>query len=325
MRKKITRSVIHLIIYFIIPAALFIQLFFVHSPHAMEIFPTIPHNESEISKCNFQRVSRVIDGDTFELPDGTRVRLIGVDTPEILDPRKDVQWFGKEASKKLKEWIEGETVCLKQDRDKTQNMDKYARLLRYVWSGSTRTEKYNTTKKQAFSLSESDESENFFVNAELIKQGYGFAYTKYPFQYLEDFRKYEREARENNRGLWDEKKYEVWKKEVEKNRIIAKTCGQVKTICPEDAINYIGRKKTVRFFTEKSYDSGKAVFFNSKNNFTERDNFTAVIFEKDKDKFPPEPADFYQGKTVDVTGMIKEYRGRAEIILKDKSQIKIIN
>lgn len=40
------------------------------------------------------------------------------------------------------------------------------------------------------------------LNAELIKQGYGFAYTKYPFRYMEKFRGYEREARENSKGLW---------------------------------------------------------------------------------------------------------------------------
>jgi micrococcal nuclease len=40
-----------------------------------------------------------------------------------------------------------------------------------------------------------------FLNTEIIKQGYGFAYTKYPFKYMEDFRQYERGARENRRGL----------------------------------------------------------------------------------------------------------------------------
>jgi endonuclease YncB( thermonuclease family) len=43
-----------------------------------------------------------------------------------------------------------------------------------------------------------------FVNVETIKQGYGFAYTRFPFQYMEEFRRYEREARENERGLWGE-------------------------------------------------------------------------------------------------------------------------
>jgi micrococcal nuclease len=41
-----------------------------------------------------------------------------------------------------------------------------------------------------------------FLNAEIIKHGYGFAYTKFPFKYLAEFRRYEREARENGRGLW---------------------------------------------------------------------------------------------------------------------------
>jgi micrococcal nuclease len=41
-----------------------------------------------------------------------------------------------------------------------------------------------------------------FLNAEIIKQGYGSAYTRFPFKYKEEFRRYEREARENRRGLW---------------------------------------------------------------------------------------------------------------------------
>ena len=46
-----------------------------------------------------------------------------------------------------------------------------------------------------------------FFNAELVKQGYAHAYTKYPFKYLEEFREYEQEARLNGRGLWGEKRW----------------------------------------------------------------------------------------------------------------------
>lgn len=293
---------------------LFIFFVFTSSSHAMGTSLPISSDESEISKCNFQTVSRVIDGDTFELSNGIRVRLIGVDTPETVNPRKHVQWFGREASKKLKEWIEGKTVCLREDTDKTQNVDKYGRLLRYVW-------KYTDEER---GLDKTKAVESFFVNAELIKQGYGFAYTRYPFQYLENFRKYARDARENNRGLWNRGKQEIWEREINKNKAFAKTCGKAETICPEDAINHIGKYKTVRFFVEKSYDSGKAIFLNSKNNFEDYDNFTAVIFETDKNNFPPQATDFYWGKTVDITGRIKEYKSRAEIILEYNSQIKII-
>lgn len=266
-----------------------------------------PFHADSTQSCNYQTITKVIDGDTFELPDGAKVRLIGVDTPETVDPREDVQWFGREAAKKLKEWISGKRACLKRDRDRTQDIDKYGRLLRYVWLEPTHTEK-----------------DSFFVNAELIKQGYAFTFTVYPFQYLEDFKKYEREARENDRGLWNKKKQEIWEKEVERNKSLAITCGKDKTICPENALKYIGKHMIVRFFVRKSYDSSKAIFLNSKNDYSDYDNFTAVIFAENKNKFPGEPADYYWGKTIDVKGEIKEYKGRAEIILENPSQIRVL-
>ncbi len=41
------------------------------------------------------------------------------------------------------------------------------------------------------------------LNAEIIKQGYGFAYTRFPFARMEEFRRLEHEAREQGRGLWE--------------------------------------------------------------------------------------------------------------------------
>ncbi|MBI4838667.1 MAG: thermonuclease family protein [Nitrospirae bacterium] len=146
----------------LIPVLVVFLFLFLHLFYAPEIFP------SEEFKCDYQTVTKVIDGDTFEYSDGVKVRLIGVDTPETNDPREGVQWFGSEAAKKLKELVLGRKVCLMQERDRTQEIDKYGRLLRYAWL------------------------EDFFVNAELIRQGYGFAYTKYPFQYMENFQKLRR-------------------------------------------------------------------------------------------------------------------------------------
>ena len=121
-------------------------------------------------------VLRVIDGDTLLLTNGEKLRLIGVDTPETKHPRKTVQRFGREASLFTKRVVEGKEVHLGYDWPKR---DKYGRLLAYVYL-----------------------PDGAFLNAEIIKQGYGFAYTKYPFKFLEEFRKYEREARENKKGLW---------------------------------------------------------------------------------------------------------------------------
>ena len=121
-------------------------------------------------------VKKVIDGDTLLLTNGEYVRLIGVDTPETKHPEKPVEYFGKEAYLFTKNMVEGKEVRLQYD---WQRRDKYNRLLAYVYL-----------------------MDGAFLNAEIIKQGYGSAYTKYPFKYLEEFRILEREARENQKGLW---------------------------------------------------------------------------------------------------------------------------
>jgi micrococcal nuclease len=121
-------------------------------------------------------VRRVIDGDTLLLTNGEYVRLIGVDTPETKHPQKPVEYFGKEAYLFTKGMVEGKEVRLEYDQTRR---DRYGRILAYVYL-----------------------MDGTFLNAEIIKQGYGFAYTKYPFKYLEEFRQYEREAREDGRGFW---------------------------------------------------------------------------------------------------------------------------
>ena len=123
-------------------------------------------------------VIRVVDGDTIILNNGERVRLIGVDTPETVHPQKPVEYYGKEASAFTKRMCEGKKVRLEYD---WQKKDRYNRTLAYVYL-----------------------EDGTFLNAEIIKQGYGHAYTRFPFKYLEEFRAYEREAREGEVGLWGE-------------------------------------------------------------------------------------------------------------------------
>lgn len=119
---------------------------------------------------------RVIDGDTIVLDGNERVRLIGVDTPETKDPRKPVQAFGQEAYEFTKSMVEGKKVRPEYDQNK---IDKYGRTLAYVYL-----------------------DDGTFLNAQIIMQGYGHAYTAFPFKYMENFRNYERMARERGLGLW---------------------------------------------------------------------------------------------------------------------------
>lgn len=126
------------------------------------------------------RVLRIIDGDTVEIEDEgkpVKVRLIGVDTPETVHPSKPVEAFGKEASRFTANLLKGESVFLEYDQEK---VDKYGRRLAYLYRAP----------------------DGLFVNLEIVRQGYGHAYTKYPFKYMDLFRAFERDAREAGRGLW---------------------------------------------------------------------------------------------------------------------------
>jgi micrococcal nuclease len=123
-------------------------------------------------------VLRVVDGDTLILDGQERVRLIGVDTPESVDPRRPVEAFGKEAAAFTRRMAEGKRVRLAYDQQRT---DRYGRTLAYVYL-----------------------EDGTFLNAEIIRQGYGHAYTRFPFPYAEEFLQYEREARAARRGLWAE-------------------------------------------------------------------------------------------------------------------------
>jgi micrococcal nuclease len=127
---------------------------------------------------NFRLVKHVIDGDTLAMENGERVRLVGVDTPETKHPNKPVEHFGKEAAAFTRRIVEGKRVRLQFDFSQGQK-DRYGRTLAYVFLES-----------------------GLLLNAEIIKQGYGFTYTRSPFARMDEFRRLEREAREQRRGLW---------------------------------------------------------------------------------------------------------------------------
>jgi len=136
---------------------------------------------SFVRSAESARCTRVVDGDTIVVSIAGRiekVRLIGVDTPETVHPQKPVEYFGREASAFTKRMVEGQTVRLEED-GQSANRDRYGRLLRYVFLPDGR-----------------------LLNAEIIAQGYGFTYVKYPFDRMEEFRRLERGAREKGRGLW---------------------------------------------------------------------------------------------------------------------------
>ncbi len=127
-------------------------------------------------------VTKVVDGDTISVDINGKqevLRLIGIDSPETVDPRKPVQCFGIEASNKAKELLTNKKVFLENDPSQDER-DKYNRLLRYVFL---------------------EDGTNF--NKLMIGEGYAHEYTyQLPYKYQAEFKEAEKSARENKIGLW---------------------------------------------------------------------------------------------------------------------------
>lgn len=143
-------------------------------------FIAIPSIDAPFSQEIF-KVTRVIDGDTIVIENGQKVRYIGVDAPEIHNPRIGQQCFGDEAASKNKELVLGKLVRLTKDVSET---DKYKRLLRYVYVVA-------------------NGSADLFVNSELVKEGYTSVATFPPdVAHSAEFVALEKQAREAGVGFW---------------------------------------------------------------------------------------------------------------------------
>lgn len=127
-------------------------------------------------------VVRVVDGDTVVVRiagSEERVRLLGIDTPESVDPRSPVDCFGPEASAATSALLpEGTQVTLVRD---VEARDRYDRLLAYVYRADDDT----------------------FVNLALAEQGYAAVLTYPPnVAHAAELTAAAARAREAGRGLW---------------------------------------------------------------------------------------------------------------------------
>lgn len=171
------------------------------SPFWNQLFPL---SESQLDRQAFIKnlhfdfkVVDVVDGDTIDIErlDGekafnmdkiVRVRLIGIDTPETVDPRKPVECFGREASNYLENLADGKVAAVELD-DSQGLVDKYGRVLAYIY-----------IKNSGFK-----DSNILFVNEEEIKYGYAYEYTyNTPYKYQEEFKYMESMAKQKYEGLW---------------------------------------------------------------------------------------------------------------------------
>ena len=116
-------------------------------------------------------VSRVIDGDTFEIESGEKIRLIGINAPEISD------FYGKESKSFLEDVLLSKQVELIDDPISAK-YDRYQRRLCYVFI------------------------DGVDVNAKMISKGCAFAYLKYKFSKSKEYEELQMSAMKNNKGIW---------------------------------------------------------------------------------------------------------------------------
>ena len=223
----------------------------------------------------------VIDGDTIRLDTGETVRLIGIDAPELSQP-------GGEMSRQyLVQMVLGKRISLDKGYE---DRDKYNRLLRFVYIGTT------------------------CVNEEMIRQGYAEARYISPD---DPIRKYfiqlEIEAETEKAGLWSDN---IFQPRSQVN------WDDLPVVNWSDADKYYGQYVIVEGIIVDTYNSGNVCFLNFHTNY---DYFTAVIFASDFPEFTVPPGFYYLGKTVHIIGIIKEYNGSPEIIVKTPDQIRVLN
>lgn len=191
MKKKDMRNIIALIVFLISAYQVIIapqsseeKNNQIKAPLPTVAEPTAVLGDQITSASVSAQVIRVVDGDTVRVSlngEEKTIRLIGMNTPETVDPRREVQCYGKEASEKAKELLTGQEIYLESD-DSQGETDKYQRLLRYIWL-----------------------TDGMNFNKLMIAEGYAYEYTyDLPYKYQAEFKTAQLTAQESKKGLWSD-------------------------------------------------------------------------------------------------------------------------
>ncbi|MBU7048499.1 MAG: thermonuclease family protein [Theionarchaea archaeon] len=222
--------------------------------------------------------------------DGDTFRLSTGETVRLIgiDAPELSQPGGEESREYLAQLIKGKGITLEKG---FEDRDTYNRLLRFVYIG------------------------NLCINEEMIRQGYAEARYMSPEDPLREYYiQLEIEAEITKAGLWSENIFQP--------RSQLNWDSDVPVILWSDADNYYNQYVIIEGTIVNTYNSGNVCFLNF---HTDYEYFTAVIFASDFPGFPMSPEVFYRGKKVYIIGIIREYKGSPEIIVKTPDQIRIRN
>jgi micrococcal nuclease len=221
--------------------------------------------------------------------DGDTIRLDTGETVRLIgiDAPELSQPGGELSRQYLAQLILGKKITLDKGYE---DRDKYNRLLRFVYIG------------------------NICVNEEMIRQGYAEARYLSPDDPVRGyFIQLEIEAETAGAGLWSDN---IFQPRSQLN------WDDLPVIKWSDAHKYYNQCVIVKGTIIKTHNSGTVCFLNFHTNY---DYFTAVIFASDFPGFPMPPEYFYSGKTVYIIGIIKQYKGSPEIIVKTPDQIRVLD
>lgn len=229
-------------------------------------------------------IRKVIDGDTVILADGSdsRLRYIGIDSPEMLTFESPGEPFSEQAKKLNEDLLKGKSIRLEFDREE---YDQFGRMLGYVYA------------------------DDLLINEQLLKQGLAVTLqiepnTKYTRRFLEA----EQFAQKNKRGIWSDIDY--FKTPAENRDFLIK---------PVSADKYIGQRVVVRGKISDYRKSDKVIVLSMENDF---DVVIFQGSWKNFSYFGIEPQEYYVGFPVEVIGRVKLYRGKSQIIVDHPITIK---
>lgn len=310
------------------------------------------------------RVSSVIDGDTIVVQtsgETRRVRLIGIDSPELARDGRPGEFMAEQAKTFLRETLEGTRVSLKFDFERE---DRYGRWLCYV---------FNDTGEM--------------VNEIMLRRGLALVILHFPFREKKNFIELQHEAARKGRGLfkgnsleavrYNSKNYKpvkifrgpsrtytvqhrdmakTWVREEEISSEVARIMrygrsyppplfeealktdgyipyeeregerhtpeGKAGPIGYRDARDYVHETVTLEGTIVRTKNTGKVTFLDFDPDW--KTHLSVVIFPKDAAKFPEPPETLFLGKNVRVRGTVKIYKGKPEIVIRDPGNIEII-
>jgi micrococcal nuclease len=266
----------------------------------MAVTPIEPEEDSfeESAFKGSKFVTKIIDGDTVII-EGNSVRLLGIDSDERGYP------CYSEAKERIEEIILNKEVEIESDGE---DKDQYGRYLRYIFLDGKN------------------------INLQLVKEGLAVArFSPENTKYKKEILAAEKRARENKIGCkWrrskaePEPEYRSEPEEEDEEEEEEDEPDSVEIIGACNAGNYIGEEKIVQGKIVDTYKyQTVSVFLNLEKPYPNT-CFTAVIWSSDWHKFPENPEDYYDGKTVRIQGEIIEYQGTPEIILKDMGQVSVL-